>query len=147
MKEFLYELDNLTWKEWYRFGKDPETALSNILDSENVFFTVGKLENKIISLAYLDRIDLKKKNARLGIVVHPEFRGKGVGSAHIKYLLEMARKKNLEKVSLSVNSRNRPAFRLYKKFGWKVVKFFKDNPTRCEMVLNLREEINEKNSS
>ena len=143
LKEFLEELDETTWKYWYRFGKDPHSTYSNILLSiDKVLFTVGKLKKKIVSLAYLDKIDKDKRICRFGIVVHPAFRGLKIGTSHTKFILKVAKDLNLEKVLLSVDTKNEPAFKLYKKLGWKIVKFFEDNPTRCEMELNLKEEEN-----
>ncbi len=147
LKKFLEELDEETFKRWYRFGKEAKVALERILKEKSLILTVGKYEDKIISLAYLDKVDLRKRSSRFGIVVHPMFRNIGIATSHISFLLNLAREKKIEKIFLSVDTREKYVFELYKKFGWKVVKFFKDNPTRCEMVLNLREEINEKNSS
>ena len=137
LKEFLEELDEETFKKWYRFGREAKIALENILKEKSIILTVGKYKNKIISLAYLDKVDLRKGSSRFGIVVHPKFRNLGIATSHISYLLRLAREKKIERISLSVDSKEKYVFELYKKFGWKVVEFFKDNPTRCEMVLSL----------
>jgi len=139
LKEFLNELDEETWRHWYRFGRDAETAYSNILSTDNVLFTVGTLDDKIISLAYLDRFYPNKKHCRFGIVVHPSYRGRKIGTEHVKYILRIARELGVEKICLSVDTRNKAALKLYQKFGWKIVTFFPDNKTRCEMELVLKE--------
>lgn len=50
------------------------------------------------------------------IMVHPDFRGQGIGSALMKQALQNAN----EIVLLTVNPENRPAVRLYEGFGFQV---------------------------
>lgn len=58
-------------------------------------------------------------NGMLGISVAPEFRGRGVGEALLRALLEWARDNPLiEKVSLAVFADNAPAIALYRKLGF-----------------------------
>jgi len=53
----------------------------------------------------------------IAIALYPEYRGKGIGSALIKYLLE-ATSDIYKTISLSVQVGNKAAFKLYKKFGF-----------------------------
>jgi ribosomal protein S18 acetylase RimI-like enzyme len=64
--------------------------------------------------AYLD-----ERTPELGIALLPEYRGRGIGSALLKHLLEVA--KNLyPAIALSVAPTN-PAIRLYERFGFVTV--------------------------
>ncbi|MDP4092475.1 MAG: ribosomal protein S18-alanine N-acetyltransferase [Bacillota bacterium] len=54
------------------------------------------------------------------VAVHPEFRGTGIGSALIEYLMEVARKENITSMTLEVRRSNIAAQRLYNKYGFKV---------------------------
>lgn len=55
---------------------------------------------------------------RLGMGVHKEYRGQGIGSKLITKALEHARKIGLEKVELEVFEKNRGAVALYRKLGF-----------------------------
>ena len=50
------------------------------------------------------------------IMVHPDYRGKGIGSALMQQALEVAQ----DVVLLTVNPENIPAVKLYESFGFKV---------------------------
>lgn len=54
----------------------------------------------------------------LAIAIRREFRGKGVGTALMEATLDACRRR-FEIVELDVNSNNKQAIRLYKRFGFK----------------------------
>ena len=54
----------------------------------------------------------------LGVIVHPEYRGKGVGEKLLLFLHEQAGKKGAKKIRLKVYSENSAAIRLYEKLGY-----------------------------
>jgi len=56
--------------------------------------------------------------ASIGMMVHPRWRGRGVGSALMDKALEWAREMGVEKMALSVYPDNEPARALYRKFGF-----------------------------
>lgn len=62
---------------------------------------------------------LDDETPEMGIALLPEFRGKGVGTALMKRLLEVA-SQNYPAICLSV-SPNNPAIRLYERFGFETV--------------------------
>lgn len=67
--------------------------------------------------------------------VKKDYRGKGYGTAILKYVL-----KNYSVNELTVNKNNTRAIDLYKRFGFKVGKEFKeDGKTRVDMKINMNE--------
>lgn len=54
------------------------------------------------------------------VAVHPEFRRNGIGAKLIEGLILIARKENIERMTLEVRKSNIPARELYLKFGFKV---------------------------
>ena len=67
--------------------------------------------------------------------VKKDYRGKGYGTAILKYVL-----KNYSVNELTVNKDNTRAIDLYKRFGFKVGKKFKeDGKTRVDMKINMNE--------
>ena len=69
---------------------------------------------------------LDDETPEMGIALLPEFRGKGIGTALMKQLLEAA-SKNYPAICLSV-SPNNPAIRLYKRFGFESVEVRNNYP-------------------
>jgi hypothetical protein len=84
---------------------------------------VAQVNNKPIGMAYLVRGKFEKNRhiAFLGITILKGFRRIGVGTAMMNYLSEWAKKQEeLEKISLTVFSTNKPAISLYRKLGFEI---------------------------
>ncbi|MCX7895615.1 MAG: GNAT family N-acetyltransferase [Thermoanaerobaculum sp.] len=74
------------------------------------------------------------------LAVHPNFRGKGLGSGMLADALERARRASCRWMSLEVD-RESPAVRLYRRFGFGVVRrFTEDGIERLEMMKRLAEQ-------
>ena len=56
----------------------------------------------------------------LGMSILKEYRGIGIGSAMMDYMISWAKEKGYKKISLSVFSTNQPAINLYRKFGFEI---------------------------
>ena len=69
---------------------------------------------------------LNDETPELGIALLPKFRGKGIGTALMKRLLEVTRQ-NYPAICLSV-SPNNPAMRLYERFGFETVDVRDNHP-------------------
>lgn len=61
----------------------------------------------------------EKHKAEFGITVHDAYQNKGIGTALTKYMLSIARKKGLRKISLRVTAPNKKAIHVYQKCGFK----------------------------
>ena len=53
------------------------------------------------------------------IAVHPDFRGQGAGNALMEGLIEAAKKRKAESMTLEVRASNEVALNLYHKYGFK----------------------------
>lgn len=101
-------------KEWGRVGDIGFVAV-DLSSNEPIGATWLRLLNgDEKGYGYVD-----DETPELGIALLPEYRGKGIGSALLIRLLEMARTE-YESVSLSVSIDN-PAMRLYERLGFKRV--------------------------
>jgi len=79
------------------------------------------------SLVFLEAETFKHK-ANFGVTVHDHFQNKGLGTALTRHMLEIARKKGLQKVSLKVITENDRAIHVYEKCGFKIeAKLEKEN--------------------
>lgn len=74
------------------------------------------------------------------IAVHPDLRGKGIGEAALKLVLNDVREKGAVFVALEVRSSNTAAIRLYEKLGFKVLgtrRGYYTNPVEDAYVMGL----------
>lgn len=55
------------------------------------------------------------------VCIDPAFRGKGIGTKLLQYAEEVAKQKNISKLSLNVETEKEPAIRLYKRLGYEIV--------------------------
>jgi ribosomal protein S18 acetylase RimI-like enzyme len=69
----------------------------------------------------------------LGMAIRSEYRGRGIGAELLKTLLEQAKVKGINTISLSVDSNN-SAMKLYKRFGFKEAGM---EGTSITMILHL----------
>jgi len=91
------------------------------LKSTNDFLLVAEIEEKIVGLlAYSLRNDLwhaAKCCYIEALAVKKEYRGKGIGTELLKYVLECGKREKFAEVSLTVGKENQRAQELYKKIG------------------------------
>lgn len=64
--------------------------------------------------------DIYRHKADLGITVHDDYHDLGLGTAMIRHLLDIARRKGLQKVSLIGRTDNRRAIHVYEKCGFTI---------------------------
>lgn len=96
--------------DFIRSLDDDDRALAAVKDDEIAGIAV-MLKNKAKS---------RRHSAKLAIMVSPDHQNKGIGSALMKKLIEEADKKlGLRRLELLVLTDNKPAIKLYEKFGFK----------------------------
>jgi len=82
-----------------------------------------KNEQQIVgsaSLKFNPQEETSKHKAELSITVHDDYQNMGLGTAMLKHLLDIARKKKLRKVWLLVSTDNDRAIHVYKKAGFEI---------------------------
>jgi RimJ/RimL family protein N-acetyltransferase len=84
---------------------------------------VAEVGNEVVGLVQLERseFDASTHVGIIGIIVDPDHRGTGVGSALLKWTIDTAKSLGFEKICLQVFHTNSIAIALYKKFGFKSV--------------------------
>ncbi len=121
----------------YRIERMSENDLPQVLAIEKASFPIPFSENlfrmelkldvahlyivRVNSQAtgYIDYWQIDPEMHIITIAVHPDWRAKGIGSALIQFLIEDARARKSELISLDVRPSNEAALKLYKKFGFK----------------------------
>ncbi len=73
----------------------------------------------------------RKHAASIGLAVHIDWQGQGIGTAMMQAAIEFADQwLNLTRLELEVYTDNEPALRLYKKFGFEIEGTLKQNSFR-----------------
>jgi ribosomal protein S18 acetylase RimI-like enzyme len=87
------------------------------------------IKNHILTVLILDNneptcyghLDIEGDIIWLGICVTPSKRHKGYGSQMMKYLIHSALEKNIREIYLKVDTTNKNAIALYKRFGFNII--------------------------
>lgn len=89
---------------------------------ESIFW-VAEINGRIVARAKAVRNSLRaRNNVELSIYVAKEFRGIGLGRAMLSMIIIQAKEQfNPKNIFLSVFTKNRPAIKLYKSLGFKIV--------------------------
>lgn len=126
---------------------DPE-IIQQVIEIEKAGFEDGGLHNEWLLVPFIryGRVYIMEKDSQViaaaqfmqkwdsiseiyfyGISVHPELRGKGVGTAFINEMLADLRKDGIKRVVLSVNPNNQRALKLYEnRFGFTKIELCKN---------------------
>jgi RimJ/RimL family protein N-acetyltransferase len=105
-----------------RSREDWDEAIREIKNRKGLIIT-AQVDERTIGMAHLVRGKFEKNKhvGFLGISIVNEFRGMGIGTAMMKYIIEWTRRqKGLEKISLTVFSTNEVAINLYRTFGFQI---------------------------
>jgi len=105
-----------------RSREDWDEAIREIKNRKGLIIT-AQVDERTIGMAHLVRGKFEKNKhvGFLGISIVNEFRGMGIGTAMMNYIIEWARRqKGLEKISLTVFSTNEAAINLYRTFGFQI---------------------------
>ncbi|HVU57888.1 MAG TPA: N-acetyltransferase [Puia sp.] len=96
--------------------------IGNFNDDPNSIILIARTQHRMTGLLFFVG-GSKKKNAHtgeLGLSVHPEFQGLGIGRQLIVSLIEWAEKNpTIEKIFLNVFATNQKAIHLYRDLGFK----------------------------
>ena len=103
----------------------PSVLKQELENSQNLnsYYFVAKIGNEIVGFAgiiiIIDEINI------MNIVVKKNMRNLGIGSSLLEFIIEFAKSKNLNSITLEVNEKNTPAIQLYQKYDFKQVGFRK----------------------
>lgn len=137
LDDFLYEA--IFIPEWYT-GTIPRDIIYNnpkIYAAIKDFGThpddhcfVAEADEKVVGAVWVGIADeyghIDDKTPSFSISLYKEYRGKGIGTALMKRMLDHLRSKGYAKASLGVNKENY-AVRMYKKVGFEIIGDGADN--------------------
>lgn len=113
----------------YRFGtlrvpypklQDVEAFFQNLPDES--ISLIGEIDGQIVASAGISRLKGRRIHvATLGIGVHDDFVGRGIGGALMRELTDIADNwMNLHRIELTVFDDNPSAIRLYERYGFEI---------------------------
>ncbi len=120
------------WSESTFRGEIQNTSISFPL------VVLRRPENQVVG--YIIYWHIKDDVQVNNIAVHPEFRGRGIGEALMKHVLEKVRRAGVTFVNLEVRTSNASARSLYKKLGFEILgirKGYYTNPKEDAIVMGL----------
>jgi len=90
---------------------------------DKVYGLVAAVDGELVGMAGLVRAEQARRShaASVGMAVHDMWQSRGVGTALMKALIDLADNwLNLERLELTAYTDNEPALRLYKKLGFEI---------------------------
>lgn len=117
------KIDSLILQEFYNHYNSETNSYIDILEEEKTnpylkyCFYVGN--NKI--LGYITYLDIYDRFEISNIYVLREFRGNGIASKMLQFVIDEGLNKKINNITLEVNSKNTSAIALYHKYGFKKV--------------------------
>ena len=117
------KIDSLILQEFYNHYNSETNSYIDILEEEKTnpylkyCFYVGN--NKI--LGYITYLDIYDRFEISNIYVLREFRGNGIASKMLQFVIDEGLNKKINNLTLEVNSKNTSAIALYHKYGFKEV--------------------------
>lgn len=117
------KIDSLILQEFYNRYNSETNSYIDILKEEKAnpylkyCFYVGN--NKI--LGYITYLDIYDRFEISNIYVLREFRGNGIASKMLQFVIDEGLNKKINNITLEVNSKNTNAIALYHKYGFKEV--------------------------
>ncbi len=117
------KIDSLILQEFYNRYNSETNSYIDILKEEKAnpylkyCFYVGN--NKI--LGYITYLDIYDRFEISNIYVLREFRGNGIASKMLQFVIDEGLNKKINNITLEVNSKNTSAIALYHKYGFKEV--------------------------
>ena len=107
-----------------RFTRERVGEWFKEMDYEKVLPILGIVwengEERVIADASLEfsKLESRRHRAELGITVHDDYQGRGLGTEIIRHLIEIARSKCIKKLELLVVAKNERAIHLYERMGF-----------------------------
>jgi len=117
-------VDSVASEKYYvvpEISRENWTETTREIKNRKGLTIVTQVNGKTVGMAYLvpGKYEKNRHVGFLGICILKGFRRMGIGTAMMNHLIEWARNQgDLEKISLTVFSTNKPAINLYRKLGF-----------------------------
>lgn len=135
LTRFFHLLEKAREDDFFRPHPFTAQEAARVADySGQDFYAVALCGEEVIAYGMLRGWDEGYPIPSLGITVHPDYRGLGIGLAFMYYLQSVAVLRKCDSIRLRVNKNNMRARRLYERLGYR---FEESNETHLVGYLNL----------
>ena len=86
--------------------------------AKNAQVLIAQINDKDIGIAAIYTNDITKKTFLSTIGIKPEYSGNGYGGMLLKIVFSISKECGMKEIVLEVNSNNKPAVKLYSKYGF-----------------------------
>jgi len=125
-ERFLGGLDEETCRDYSHFGyriTHPASIVAEVLTDVATRKTSAYIvleDSKVVGFGHLDRFERKEKRhvVKLGIVVAPDYRSRGIGRKLMVAMIRQARQTGIKKIWLATYADNMTAIHLYRSLGF-----------------------------
>ncbi len=93
-----------------------EALIEEINNNKFAYYYVAKYNGALVGYGGMWKVF--EEGHIMNIAVHPEYRGTGIGSRILVYMIEEAKRISIEKMTLEVRKGNTVAQALYSKYGF-----------------------------
>lgn len=117
-KKDLEAIINLSQEIFNDNYDDAKSMISKAFEAENRIQYIAVLDEKLIGMG---SVSIENDEASIfGLGVVPQYRGKGFGREILNLIVADLKNRGRENITIEVDSTNKNAFNLYKKFGFEV---------------------------
>jgi len=116
IKEFFKVIENNKFFHPYPFTDE---TIEKIMNSDKDLYSFFLDNGKIIGYFMLRGFDEGYEIPSFGMIVHPDYRGKGIGKMMLKKAIEICKKSKCKKIRLTIDKDNKIAKSIYIKAGFK----------------------------
>lgn len=129
----VHEIESASFNE----GSYPLFVLRQFLDISEDYFLVAVKDEKILGYVLGNLSHKLVQGWILSLGVHPEARGKQIGTALTEKLIALLENNNAMEISLTVHPNNTSAIRIYEALDFEIIleseNYYLDNETRFLM--------------
>jgi len=105
-------------KEMYRLFKK---SLEELPKNKDQIFLVAKTADRIVGFVGIHRLSGYMRHiGEVGITVHPDYHGMGIGTKLLAAAVKLARKRDFERLEACTLANNKPMIRIAEKAGFRL---------------------------
>lgn len=118
VREWDIDVHTDNMEEMYRLFKK---FFDELPKNENQSFLVAKTRERLVGFVGIHRKSgLMNHIGEIGISVHPDYQGRGIGTKLLKAAVELARNEGLERLEADTLVNNKPMIKIAEKAGFKL---------------------------
>jgi len=103
-------------EEMYRLFKK---FFEELPKNEDQIFLVAKAAKRVVGFVGIHRMSRLPHIGQVGVIVHPDYQSRGIGTQLLMAAIESARNKGFERLEADTLAHNKPMIKLVKKVGFK----------------------------